>query len=74
LSLLLTLKLDAVTIESPAVNRVRAACAVAQTKQQSGDAMDMESAYVVRDGVAIVSFDNPPVNSLSAAQRKRLHE
>jgi len=36
--------------------------------------MDMESAYVVRDGVAVVSFDNPPVNSLSATQRKRLHE
>ncbi|MEM5329169.1 3-hydroxyacyl-CoA dehydrogenase NAD-binding domain-containing protein [Paraburkholderia sp. JHI2823] len=36
--------------------------------------MDMESAYVVTDGIAVVSFDNPPVNSLSAAQRKRLHE
>jgi 3-hydroxyacyl-CoA dehydrogenase len=36
--------------------------------------MDMESAYVVKDGVAVVSFDNPPVNSLSAAQRKNLHE
>src|SRR6266702_1632851 len=36
--------------------------------------MDMESAYVVKDGVAVVSFDNPPVNSLSAAQRKKLHE
>ncbi|MFM0091680.1 3-hydroxyacyl-CoA dehydrogenase NAD-binding domain-containing protein [Paraburkholderia sediminicola] len=34
----------------------------------------MESAYVVKDGVAVVSFDNPPVNSLSAAQRKKLHE
>lgn len=36
--------------------------------------MDMESAYVVKDGVAVVTFDNPPVNSLSAAQRKALHE
>ncbi|MEX3937543.1 3-hydroxyacyl-CoA dehydrogenase NAD-binding domain-containing protein [Paraburkholderia phymatum] len=34
----------------------------------------MESAYVVKDGVAVVSFDNPPVNSLSAVQRKKLHE
>jgi 3-hydroxyacyl-CoA dehydrogenase len=36
--------------------------------------MSMESAYVVKDGIAVVSFDNPPVNSLSAAQRKALHE
>ncbi|WP_429551955.1 3-hydroxyacyl-CoA dehydrogenase NAD-binding domain-containing protein [Paraburkholderia sp. MM5477-R1] len=34
----------------------------------------MESAYEVTDGVAVVTFDNPPVNSLSAAQRKKLHE
>ncbi|MCX4151551.1 MULTISPECIES: 3-hydroxyacyl-CoA dehydrogenase NAD-binding domain-containing protein [Paraburkholderia] len=34
----------------------------------------MESAYVVDDGVAVVSFDNPPVNSLSAPQRQKLHE
>jgi 3-hydroxyacyl-CoA dehydrogenase len=36
--------------------------------------MVTESAYVVKDGVAVVSFDNPPVNALSAAQRKQLHE
>jgi 3-hydroxyacyl-CoA dehydrogenase len=34
----------------------------------------MESSYVVQDGIAVVSFDNPPVNSLSAVQRKKLHE
>jgi 3-hydroxyacyl-CoA dehydrogenase len=36
--------------------------------------MVMESTYEVKDGIAVVSFDNPPVNSLSAAQRKKLHE
>jgi 3-hydroxyacyl-CoA dehydrogenase len=42
--------------------------------QSKGDEMVMMSAYAVTDGVAVVAFDNPPVNSLSAAQRKRLHE
>ncbi|SOE87836.1 3-hydroxyacyl-CoA dehydrogenase [Burkholderia sp. YR290] len=36
--------------------------------------MVMESAYVVNDGVAVVSFDNPPVNSLCASQRQKLYE
>jgi 3-hydroxyacyl-CoA dehydrogenase len=36
--------------------------------------MVMESAYVVNDAIAVVSFDNPPVNSLSAVQRRKLHE
>ena len=31
--------------------------------------MVMKPMYVVKDGVAVVSLDNPPVNSLSAVQR-----
>jgi 3-hydroxyacyl-CoA dehydrogenase len=36
--------------------------------------MVMVPPYVVTDGVAVIVFDNPPVNSLSAAQRKKLHD
>ena len=36
--------------------------------------MVMKPMYVVKDGVAVVSLDNPPVNSLSAVQRKKLQE
>lgn len=36
--------------------------------------MDIESGYTVTDGVAVVAFDNPPVNSLSAVRRKNLQQ
>jgi len=36
--------------------------------------MDMESAYSVTEGIAVVTFQNPPVNSLSAVQRKSLQD
>jgi 3-hydroxyacyl-CoA dehydrogenase len=34
--------------------------------------MSLESGYTVANGIAVVTLNNPPVNSLSAAQRERL--
>ena len=35
--------------------------------------MQQDSDYVISDGVAIFTLNNPPVNSLSAVQRATLH-
>jgi 3-hydroxyacyl-CoA dehydrogenase len=35
--------------------------------------MSLESDSRVSNGVAVLTLDNPPVNSLSSAQRRALH-